>query len=74
MKISGSDCQAFVLSAGQVAMAQHAKPLDKNQPMVQVMSLGTGVCVCGAEALEALRDAINYAIDGPESESANRLS
>jgi hypothetical protein len=67
MKIAGQDHAAFLLSSGQAAVAQHAKPTDKCAPMVQIMSLGMGVCVCGVEALEALRQAIDYAIDGPEA-------
>ena len=71
MNTSIQDCEAFALSTGQVAMAQHAKPLDKTQPMVQIMSLAGGLCVCGVEALEALRDAIDYAIDGPNQKVPN---
>lgn len=66
MKIAGQDHAAFVLASCQAAIAQHAKPQDKCAPMVQIVSLGMGVSVVGVEALEALRQAIDYAIDGPE--------
>ena len=66
MKIAGQDHAAFVLANCQAAIAQHAKPEDKCQPMVQIVSLGVGLSVIGIDALEALRQAIDYAIDGPE--------
>ena len=67
MKIAGQDHAAFVLAGCQAAIAQHAKPEDKCQPMVQIVSLGMGLSVIGVDALEALRRAIDYAIDGPEA-------
>jgi hypothetical protein len=66
MKIAGYDTEAFVLHSGQAAIAQHTKPTDNAQPMVQIVSLGMGVSVCGVDALQALRRAIDHAIDGPQ--------
>ena len=65
MKIAGQDTEAFVLGTCKAAIAQHAKAADKCQPMVQIVSLGMGLSVVGVDALEALREAIEYALFGP---------
>lgn len=66
MKIEGQDRAAFVMVSGQAAIARHAKPTDKCEPVVQIVSIGLGVSVVGVEALEALRLAIDYALKGKQ--------
>lgn len=56
---------AFVMASSQAAIAQHAAPENSYQPMVHIVSLGIGLSVIGVDALTALRQAIDYAIDGP---------
>ena len=65
MKIAGQYSEAFVLGTCLAAIAQHATVADKCQPMVQIVSLGMGLSVVGVDALEALREAIEYALCGP---------
>jgi hypothetical protein len=60
--------EAFALTDCQAAIARHEKPISDRQPMVQIVSLGMGVSVIGEDALKALRQAIDYAIDGPEGQ------
>jgi polysaccharide deacetylase 2 family uncharacterized protein YibQ len=64
MKIAGHDCAAFVLTNWQAAIAQHAKPEDNRPPAVQIVGAGMGLSVCGVDALEALQQAIDYALNG----------
>lgn len=64
MKLNGQETEAFLLSMCQAVIAQHAKPEDKCQPMVQIVGFA-GISVVGLEALQQLRRAIDYAIDGP---------
>jgi hypothetical protein len=65
MKVAGQDCEAFVLSNWQAAVAQHAKPNGSCHPAVQIVGANAGVSVSGVDALQALRQAIDYALDGP---------
>jgi len=62
---------AFMLATAQVATATHMKPSDGSQPMVQILTLGNGVAVCGVEALTALRDAVHFALNGPQRQSGD---
>jgi hypothetical protein len=57
---------AFMLATAQVATAIHMKPDEGSQPTVQIFTLGNGVTVCGVEALTALRDAVHFALNGPQ--------
>lgn len=66
MKLNGQDTESFLLSQCQAAIAQHAKPKDLCQPQVHIVGY-QGITVVGLEALQQLRRAIDYAIDGPKS-------
>ena len=68
MKLNGQDTESFLLSQCQAAIAQHARPEDKCQPLVALVGYA-GIAVVGLEALQQLRRAVDYAIDGPSSVS-----
>ena len=68
MKLNGQDTESFLLSLCQAAIAQHAKANGSCQPMVQIVGFA-GISVVGVEALQQLRRAVDYAIDGPEFEA-----
>lgn len=67
IKIFEAPHEAFLITETMAAIAKHgnAKGSHQFQPSVQIGNLGSGVVIIGADALESLRRAIDFAIDGP---------
>jgi len=55
---------AIPLKSWMAALAIHAKPEDGYHPEVKIFGSGTSLHVSGVEALEKLRQAIDYALEG----------
>ena len=68
-KIFEAPHEVFLINETMAAIAKHgnAKSSHQFQPSVQIGNLGSGVVIFGADDLDSLRKAIDFAIDGPAS-------
>lgn len=59
-----STSQAFKLTESQAAISVHTKPDEGRAPSVQILTISGGLVICGVESLQALRVAIDFALEG----------
>lgn len=59
--------RAFALNQSQAAIATSVAQGSRNPPMVTLIGVSGGLVVCGRSALQALREAVNFALNESET-------
>jgi hypothetical protein len=65
IQMTDRNTKAFALSAWQAVIAQQAS--KTSDPALQVVGCGAAISICGAEALNALKSAVEHALQGSDA-------